>query len=358
MPILKRFLISTFITLSLYAFAEDGRIMEFNQRAAESLNSDPSTAIYYADKSLDVNKEGSNRDEFINSNFIKAQSYGLISDRYLQGIIYTDAYKIITTEGYFYKNSNFYTSYGDYLLEVGQFTELETLVTNKQLNKILDKESKLYFNLLKIKKDIFFDEKDIEDEINRSITESIEIKANNILGDLYIIYGDFNLDSNLDLAKNHYQKALELGLDTISAKALLKLGYVNIQENSPYKGVNYLKRAFLSAEAIDDNKLTLEILTTLAEGYRQIGDFKNLSLTKERLNFIEKKKSDFILKEQREILEDNFLIERLTTDLAIANKKLSSSKLFNLLIGTILFFLIIILSIQQYKIRAYHIGEH
>lgn len=348
-------LVCTLLCFSL--FGDDDRIIEFNQRASESIDDDPSIAIYYAEMSLDINKY-SNREEYVNSNFIKSQAYYNLNDLRAAGIESTLAYKFIKEENYFYKNSSFYVFYGMYLFEVRQYTELGELLTNEEILELLDDWSLLYFNLLKIKRDLFFDKDNIEELLNSSIEVGLNLSANDILGEFYIIYGDIYFNINLERSRDYYQSALELGDDKISAKALLKLGQVYREWQTPFRSINYLEKAYLITEELKEYKLTVDILNNLSESYRDVGDYKNLSITEERINYHNKKEYEFLLKEQIELVSDDFQLEKLSLELDLSKKSLTNFKLISLILGSIILFLIIILSIQQYKIRAYHIGEH
>lgn len=343
---------------SVYLYGNSERIVEFNQRAMDSWENDPSIALYYTEKSLDLNSEVDDKDEYVRSYYIKSLTYNKLDDIKKVGIYSTYAYNFIKENGFFYKESDFYTFYAKILLDQGQYSELGEILTNKNVINILNEEALLYFNLLKIQKDLFFDEENIEDYIKQNISVGLKLGLSEVLGELYILYGDFNLDINLKKSRDLYQRALELGHDRISAISLLKLGYVYREWDTPHKSVNYLERAFLIAELLSNYKLTTEILTDLSEGYRQIGDYKNLSLTKERLNYLYKKQYSFLLKEQRQILDNNYFYEKVVIELDQSKRGLRRFQLVAILLGVIVLFLIIILSIQQYKLKVLNLGEH
>lgn len=355
---IKKYLILLLFIFGYGLFANDERITEFNQRALDSWKKDPSISLYYVEKSLDLNTEVINRDEYINSYYIKSLCYDALEDYEKVGICSTYAYNFIKENNYFYKESEFYTFYAGVLFDQGQYSELEELLGNKEVIDILDDSSLLYFNLLKIKRDLFFDKEGIEEQLKKSITVGKNLALNDVLGELYITYGDYSLEKDLTISRDLYQLALEMGIDKISVKALLKLGYVYREWESPYKSVNYLERALLISELLDDYGLTTEILDNLAEGYRQIGDYKNLSITKERLNYVYKKKFTFLIEEHRQNLDNNYFYQKLNMELERSKNDLSFSRLIILILAVVLIFLIIALSILQYKIRVYKIGEH
>lgn len=319
---------------------------------------DPSGSIYYADKSLDLNDDYKNRDEFVNSHYIKALAYSSM-DEYRKAISSLNvAYKYIQNEKYFYTNSNFYTFYIEVQFIRGQYSELSELLSNKSVVDILDERALLIFNLYKLKRDIIFERDNVTELIKNSISAGQNLEYKDVLGELYILYGDYLFESDLRKSRDFFQRALELGDERITVESLLKLGLIYREWKQYSRSLNFLERAYLSAEVLDNYKLTSNVLKELSTGYQIQSDYKNLGIIKERENHINKRRYDFLLQEQAEILDTSYLNEKLSDTVIKNNSRITIMYLIIISLSIIIVFLIVFISIQSYKLRVYKLGEH
>lgn len=350
--VLAIFLIFPFLLIS-----EENPVREYNERAMETWSDDPSASIYYADKSIDMNNF-KNREEFVNSHYIKALAYSSVNN-YRKAInSLNTAYKFIQEKKYFYTNSQFYS----FLIEVqfiqGQYSEMAELLSNKNVIESLNEKALLTFNLYKLKRDIIFNRDNITELIESNITAAEKLEYKDVLGDLYILYGDYLFELDLKKARDLYQLALDLGNDKISTLALYKLGLVYREWNTFKRSNKFLERAYLLSETAGDYQLTSSIFKTLAEGYRTVGDYKSLSLTRERENHFQKKHYAYLLKEQTDLLDTNYLNQKLSDEGIKSESRISIMNLIILSLAIITISLIIFISILSYRLRVYKLGEH
>lgn len=355
----NRLLILTiFFTLPFFLTSEENSVKEYNNRAMETWRDDPSASIYYADKSLDLNNGYKDQEEAVNSHYIKALAYSSINN-YRKAINSLNlAYKFIQSENYFYNNSQFYS----FLIEVqfiqGQYSEMSELLSNKSVVDDLNEKALLVFNLYKLKRDIVFNRDNITEIIESNITAAEKLEYQDVLGQLYILYGDYLFEADLKKSRDLYQLALDIGDSKVSATALFKLGLIN-REWDRYKRSNkYLERAYLLSETVDDYQLSSSIFKELAVGYRTVGDYKNLSLIRERESHFNKKHYVYLLKEQTDIQDTNYLNQKLSDEVIKSESRITIMNLIILSLAIITISLIVFISILSYRLRVYKLGEH
>lgn len=345
----KIYLLIILFTLNLINIhSTDLSVIEFNIRAFDSSKNDPSNSIYYADKSIDENLEFKLWDEYVFSLYIKSLSYRILGEDKLSFETINQANDYLVSNNLIFDNRNFYVFYGETLLKFKEYKKLLELLSKEKIISILDNESLIEFNILKFKTELLLNKSIDLEKLDKTLTLSQNLEIPELISKVYVLYGDFYIDSSIQKSQSYYLKAVEVGDTYYSALALFKLG--KLLDN-----INYIREAYITSEFVGDYGLIYEILTDLALRYKRRSDYKNLSLTLESINYITEKNSNFLLIQSKKIEKFGYEKEKLALELEKSNSNQSLMFLIIVSMGVAILFLIIMLSIQSYRLRGYNL---
>ncbi len=345
----KFYLLILFCTLNLINIhSTDQMVLEFNRRALDSIENDPSSSLYYADKSIDENLKLNLWDEYILSLYIKSVSYKKIGEDKLSfdTIIQADDYLI--SNNLIFENKDFYIFYGKTLLNFKEYEKLQDLLSMAAIISTLDDKSLIEFTILKFKNELVLNKNIDFEQLEQMLTLSKNLEIPELISELYVLYGDLYIDSSDKKSQSYYIKAAEVGNTYYSAMGLFKLGKL-------LNSINYIKEAYIVSELVGDYGLTYDILIDLSNRYKSISDYKNLSLTLQSINYITEKNSNFLLIQSKKVEKFGYDKEKLALELEKSNSNTSIMFLIIVSMGVAILFLIIMLSIQSYRLRGYNL---
>jgi len=321
---------------------------ELNSRAEEEINLNSALGIYYAESALDKNIDNKNINEYIRSLYILGKSYDRIGDTYRSGFYLETVLDELSNNGYGIIDSDFYIFLGKYYYTNRMYDKLHQLLSNNLVISFLDEKGLIEFNILKINLTISENNEIDVNIIDQSIALCSANGYRSLEAQLYIIYGDYILNSNKGRAISYYNRALELSDNYFSALAYLKLGINNNR-------IEYIEKALLASEAIDDYNLIKSSLLELHDMYKIEEDFKNLAITIEKIKYLNEKESSFLINQYKELLDSSYYNEKLTLTLEEKNTQISSLYLVIISLGVAIIVLIIFLSIQSYRLRGFNL---
>lgn len=320
-------------------------IAELNTRAEDDIFFNSSTSIYYAENAIDNNIDNLNIEEYIRSLFILAKAYNRLDDFYNVSDKLSLAFKYLEIKGYSYVKSDFYIFSGRFFYKNENYDLLENLLTNEKIISFLDNRGLIEFNILRNYLNIIENKEVDFNIIDNSIALSRTNNFKDLEGELNILYGDSIVKIDKNRAKSYYRKVIEINETASLAKAYLRLGDLD-------SNIEYLEQSLLVSESLDDNSLTMEILSHLYDGYKLRGEYKNLVTTTEKMKYFNDKKNTFLLKQYKELYNFSYEKDILKLELEESYSQVSLLKLIIISMGVIILFLIIILSIQSYRLRG------
>ncbi|OQY39582.1 MAG: hypothetical protein B6229_03510 [Spirochaetaceae bacterium 4572_7] len=341
-----------FLLSSSFLFSEQATILEYNNRAEESMDTNPSDSIYYAKKAFQLNKIDIIPEEYVKSLYIEAYSYSIINESKKVLFYLNSAMIFIKENGYFYNNVNFYKFYGESLFRYGEYGELKDLLNNRNIQDLLDPSSRLEFKILGIKLDIYFSEDGVLESLEELLSQAEGMVNKNSLGEIYLLYGDYEDD------RKFYSSALALGIDSISVKALQGLGSLYSSWGRHNDSLNYFERALLYEESESNYFTKLSILNSLESEYKIVNDYKKAYMTSKRSGLLKSSYLSFLLKEEQDILYNGYEKEILRSELKIKDTQLQLLLFIVIALGTLLVVSIVVLFILSYRLRLLKIGTH
>lgn len=343
------FLICMVISQSvIYSFEQKSDILAFNSRAESDIYLTPALSIYYADKSIDKNIEMENKDEYIRSLFILAKAYTIIDDLYMAENFITKAIDYINQQDYIYDNSSFYIFVVRSLYAYGNYEVLTELISNESIVSILNDRALIEFNIINIKMDITLNNKINFELLKNSKALCHSFDFMDLEAELNIIHGDFVLNTNGNLAKTLYNKAVEIADPVQLTEALFRLGDMS-------GSIEYIEQAFLISEKFDNYNLSKKILDKLSSEYKARKDYKNLTLTLNKIKYYSNKKGLFLLNQYKKLYNFGYHKEQLALELETAHSLIYLFTRVIISMGVIILVLIIFLSIQSYRLRGFNI---
>ncbi len=340
-------------TLNLYSNSE--LVQEYNARAEESIINDPFMAIYYGFKAIDENRdivkpilkgvntedseeEQINYNNYINSLLILSKAYGNIEE-------FDKQFNYIEMAFPGVNNNEDLIYIAESLYNLGKLDDLKSMLTNGDIVNNLDERALVVFNLLKIKLNASNVSKTEFDLLDRTVNICINKNYTDLLAKVYSLYGDLLFTVNTERSMEYYYKASELN-GYYSAYSLLKLGLY-------YKSVNYLTEAYLFSEGLSDYKLSKDIIAALIERYDSLKDYKSKSQYLDRLLYLEKNYSNFLLIQR--IKNERYSFEREKFLFDKEELKNKNRLYFTVIVasGIVILMLIVLLSVQTFRLRHY-----
>jgi len=328
-------------------FSIEKEISVFNTRAFNSLDLDPSNALYFADKSIYLNNN-SDKKEYLYSLYIKARALDILNEKFLLIDTVKEGFNIIKEGNIKLDNNLFILFIAETFLKYEMYEELDTLLTIEELVASLDDREVVYFSILRFKLNF---ELGIEIDLNKfeqilNLSKSLE--NDEILAMVYNFFGEYYKDIDLQKSLSYFLKSSEFEMSPYGVQSLLALGEIT-------NSTNYLKEAYLVSKFINKDPLEIEVLKSLCQKYKKVGDYKNLSIVQEDLIALQEKYSNFILLQNKKIQRLGFNQEVLLDKLEKSKTKESFLQLILISMAVAIFFFIIVLSVQSYRLRGFNI---
>lgn len=334
--------------LPLYAYSQE--IIDLNNRALEDLYTDPSSAIYYSDKSLSLNKEYKFKEEYIRSLYYKSLSYKYLKHLGRNRVNISKAHKLNSSWGFIYNDPDFYEEVIYYFINKKKTQECYKILSNSIIIDKLSPEGILKFKLLKLIVDIESGNPN-SDDFSQIVNASKSFGYDNILSRAYLEFGKSLINSDTNTAITLFNKTIEVGVLKYSVEAYHQIGKIYIKQNRLIQSSNVLKRGFLLAQDSGDNRVVWPIGYELVKVYQKTKDYRNLSKISQQLLELSDLDNWFTLTETQELESIRFKEDQLED----RNQELSflTSVLIYGIIGLViaLICLVVILSIQTYRLR-------
>lgn len=341
----KLLIILTFLLLHISTITSQ-EVLELNTRAEADIFRDPSSSIYYAENAIDNNIDRQNTEEYIKSLYILMRSYNRLGDLYMVDNLIDRALSFLKSKGYNNGVSDFYIYCCRFLYEAKKIEKLNDILSNESIISILDNRGLIEFNIIKLYLST------IEDIDSSIIEQSIALCNTNgfieLESELHIFYGDYIVDKDITKARSHYKKVTEITNSNFLVEANIRLGQLS-------GSIEYLEQALLASEQLDDNQLSLEVLDLLHIEYLERLDYKNLTSTIDKQKYFNDKYNLFLTKQYQKLYNFSYYKEKATLELEESNSLNSLLITFVISLGAALIVLIILLSIQTYRLRGYNL---
>ncbi len=340
----KNFIFLLLIICPFISYAETFTINEYNLRAFDAINLEPASAIYYSKLSMDKNVHRDLPQEYVNSLYIQSLAYNILEDNYNSQLTLQNAYDYLRTNGFYFRNKEFYIDYFHYLIDLEEYNKVLEIISDKNLISLLEDRELIKFNIVKIELDIILESDSIIKSIDQSITASKSFKFDDLLSSLLLIKADYISKTNIKKANSIYKEVIEINETYYVIKALIRLG--NSNNNS-----SYLEDAYLRSESLNDYLLTKKILESLISIYRDRNNYKKLYISYERLEYINSRYLTFLINESKKKSDYSYESFKLNLEIENKNSLLELFKLIVIALGVIIIVMTILLSIQSYKLR-------
>lgn len=339
-----------FILALLPVFLYTQEIVDLNNRALDDLYTDPSSAIYYCDKSISLNKEYKSKEEYIRSLYYKALSYKYLKHYGRNRVNISKAHQLNSSWGFVYNDPDFYEEVIYYFLNKKKSEECYKILSNSVIIDDLSQEGLLKFKLLKLIVDLESGESNSED-FSQLVNASKSFEYDEILSRAYLEFGKSLIESDSNTAITLFNKTIETGVLEYSVEAYHQIGKIYIKQNKLNQSASVLMRGFLLAQDSGDNRVVWPIGNELIKVYQKLYDYRNLAKISQQVIELSDLDNWFTLKETQELESIRFIEDQLED----RNQELSflTRVLIYGFIGLViaLICLVVILSIQTYRLR-------